>query len=107
MSKSGCTTVLVDGPITPNFLRHPSTSLIGLSLDFRRTAQAGDHRGLEHVVAGECRVCRSLPQRVERLLADRGIALADDLVIAVGLLLPRLDRHGAALPLVAVEQAVV
>src|SRR5262245_6990072 len=26
MSKSGCTTVLVDGPSTPNFRRQPSTS---------------------------------------------------------------------------------
>src|SRR5262245_11177112 len=28
-SKSGCTTVLVEGPIAPNVLRHPSTSGIG------------------------------------------------------------------------------
>ena len=28
MSKSGCTTVLVDGPMTPNFARQPSTSLM-------------------------------------------------------------------------------
>ena len=36
-----------------------------------------------------------------------GIAFADDLLVAVGLLLHRLDRDGAALPVVAVEQAVV
>jgi len=28
MSKSGYTTVLVEGPITPNFFRHPRTSRI-------------------------------------------------------------------------------
>ncbi len=44
---------------------------------------------------------------VERLPARRRIALADDLLVAVGLLLHRLDRHRAALPVVAVEQAIV
>ena len=48
-----------------------------------------------------------LPHRVERFLPRRRIALADDLLVAVGLLLHRLDRDGAPLPVVAVEQAVV
>ena len=40
-------------------------------------------------------------------LPGLGVALADDLLIAVGLLLHRLDRNGAPLPVVAVEQAIV
>src|SRR5689334_8553271 len=98
MSKSGCTMVLVEGPSTPNFLRQPRTSRIAdLSLDFRRAPQAGDHRGFEQVVARKLAVRRGRAQRVERSLAHRRIALAQDLVIAVGLLLHRLDRDGAAL----------
>ena len=77
------------------------------SLDLRGTAQAADHRGLQHVFARGALVRRGPPHRIERLLARFGIALADDLVIAVGLLLHRLDRDRPPLPVVAVEQPVV
>ena len=77
------------------------------SLDLRGTAHAGDHRGPQHVFARGALVGRGPPHRIERFLPRLGIALADDLLIAVGLLLHRLDRDRAPLPVVAVQQPVV
>ena len=54
--------------------------------------------------AGRPRSCRIASSDFFRV---SGIALADDLLVAVGLLLHGLDRDGAALPVVAVEQPVV
>ena len=55
-SKSGCTTVLVDGPSTPNRCRHPRTSLIRLSLLRLVCDGTGSQAAVMHLTLGSTRV---------------------------------------------------
>ena len=52
-------------------------------------------------------VRRGPAHRIERFLPRLRVAFADDLLIAMGLLLHRLDRDRAPLPVVAIEQPIV
>ena len=71
MSKSGCTTVLVDGPKTPNFLRQPRTSVTVNLLQFRSSiAATGTTRARQNPDACEARDQDHRPMYRESMSVD-------------------------------------
>src|SRR5471030_357259 len=70
-------------------------------------AKAVDHRGLAHIEVGRLRILRDPAELLEALAAHGRIALLEEGLVALALGVDMVDRDGAALARVAVEQRVV
>src|SRR5690606_16445586 len=109
-SKSGCTTVLVEGPMTPNLQRQPSTSgMIYLSSLFNGSGflETGEHRLPKQEFATRNRVRMNLAHALHAQLVTRCASVLQQFLVLDGLCLDKVVRHSSSLSIELLERRLI